>query len=86
MPRIEPFVAPPALWCKQWLLAPGSVRRGLRCIWRWGYLYFIHLLVSDERTDFSDNYFDLAGGESHTVMLRNDALVLTPDRVTVRWR
>jgi len=42
--------------------------------------------VSDERTDFSDNYFDLAGGESRTLMLRNDALVLTPDRVTIRWR
>jgi hypothetical protein len=24
------------------------------------YLYFVHLLVSDERTHFSDNYFDLA--------------------------
>jgi hypothetical protein len=41
--------------------------------------------VSDERADFSDNYFDLAGGESRTVMLRNE-LVLTPDSVTVRWR
>ena len=27
------------------------------------YLYFVHLLVADERTRFSDNYFDLAGGE-----------------------
>ncbi len=50
------------------------------------YLYFVHLLVNNERTHFSDNYFDLAGGESRTVIVRNDALVLTPERITVRWR
>jgi hypothetical protein len=33
--------------------------------------------VSDERTDFSDNYFDLAGGESRTVKLRSEFAFVT---------
>ena len=50
------------------------------------YLYFVHLLVADERTRFSDNYFDLADGETKTVVVRNEAVALSPDNVAVRWR
>ncbi|MFZ0681034.1 MAG: sugar-binding domain-containing protein [Candidatus Binatus sp.] len=50
------------------------------------YLYFVHLLVADERTRFSDNYFDLADGETTTVVVRNEAVALSPDNVVVRWR
>lgn len=50
------------------------------------YLYFVHLLVADERTRFSDNYFDLAGGEKRTVLVRNESAPLGRDDVVVRWR
>ena len=50
------------------------------------YLYFVHLLVADERTRFSDNYFDLAAGETTTVFVRNKAVPLSRDDVVVRWR
>ena len=50
------------------------------------YLYFVHLLVADERTRFSDNYFDLADGETTTVVVRNEAVALSRDDVVVRWR
>ena len=50
------------------------------------YLYFVHLLVADERTRFSDNYFDLADGETTTVLVRNEAVALSCDDVVVRWR
>ncbi len=50
------------------------------------YLYFVHLLAADERTRFSDNYFDLANGETKTVLVRNEAIALTRDDVAVRWR
>jgi beta-mannosidase len=50
------------------------------------YLYFVHLLVADERTRFSDNYFDLADGETTTVIVRNEAVALSRDDVVVRWR
>jgi beta-mannosidase len=50
------------------------------------YLYFVPLLVADERTRFSDNYFDLADGETTTVIVRNEAVALSPDDVVVRWR
>jgi beta-mannosidase len=50
------------------------------------YLYFVHLLVADERTRFSDNYFDLADGETKTVVVRNEAVALSPDNVAVSWR
>ena len=33
--------------------------------------------MSDEQTGFSDNYFDLAVGESRTVMLRNESAFIT---------
>jgi hypothetical protein len=50
------------------------------------YLYFVHLLVADERTRFSDNYLDLADGETKAVVVRNEAVALSPDDVAVRWR
>jgi beta-mannosidase len=50
------------------------------------YLYYVHLIVPDERTHLSDNYFDLAAGESRTVVVTNRAIALTPDLVSVRWR
>jgi beta-mannosidase len=50
------------------------------------YLYFVHLLVVDDRTRFSDNYFDLADSETTTTFVRNDAVPLSPRDVTVRWR
>ena len=50
------------------------------------YLYFVHLLVADERTRFSDNYFDLAGGEKRTVRITNESAPLGRDDVVVRWR
>lgn len=50
------------------------------------YLYYVHLVVPDEHTHFSDNYFDLAPGESCTVLVTNPAVPLTPDMVRVGWR
>jgi beta-mannosidase len=51
-----------------------------------GYLYFVHLLTTDEKTHFSDNYFDLAPGETRTITVRNDLHGVAPDAVTVQWR
>jgi uncharacterized cupredoxin-like copper-binding protein len=50
------------------------------------YLYYVHAIVPDERAHFSDNYFDLAAGESGTVVVSNPQAPLTPDMVSVRWR
>ena len=50
------------------------------------YLYYVHLIVSDEHTHFSDNYFDLAAGESCTIVVINQTILLTPDMVSVGWR
>jgi beta-mannosidase len=50
------------------------------------YAYFVHLLVSDEATQFSDNYFDLEPGERRTVVVTNRERPLTPEMVRVRWR
>ena len=50
------------------------------------YLHFVHLQVADERTRFSDNYFDLAAGETRTVVVRNEAIALSRDDIVVRWR
>ncbi len=48
--------------------------------------YFVHLMVADEHTVFSDNYFDLRAGEARTITVRNPLRGLSPDEVTVRWR
>lgn len=50
------------------------------------HLFFVHLLVTDERTRFSDNYVDIVGGEARTLTVRNDAIALKPEDITVRWR
>ena len=50
------------------------------------WLYFVHILVDDPRTRFSDNHIDLATGESRILTVRNDAVALGPDDVAVRWR
>jgi beta-mannosidase len=50
------------------------------------YTYFLHLLVPDEHTHFSDNYFDLEAGESRTIIITNSFLPLTPEMVSVGWR
>jgi beta-mannosidase len=50
------------------------------------YLYYFHVIVPDERTHFSDNYFDLAAGESRTVVVTNQETPLTPDMLSTGWR
>lgn len=50
------------------------------------YTYFLHLSVPDERTRFTDNYFDLEAGESCMIIITNRSLTLTPDMVSVGWR
>jgi beta-mannosidase len=50
------------------------------------YAYFVHLIVPDERTHFTDNYFDLEAGEMRTIILTNRSITLTPEMVSVGWR
>ncbi len=50
------------------------------------YLYYFHLTVADERTRFSDNYFDLAPGENAIVIVNNDQIQLTPEMLSIGWR
>lgn len=50
------------------------------------YVYFFHVLVAEEHTSYSDNYFDLEAGEERTIVIKNEAVTLTPAMVTVRWR
>lgn len=50
------------------------------------YLYYVHVIVPDEHTHFSDNYFDLVAGESRTVVVTNQKIPLTPELVSVGWR
>jgi beta-mannosidase len=50
------------------------------------YVFFAHLIVSDEATHFSDNYFDLQPGDSRTLVVTNQAIALSPDSITVAWR
>ena len=50
------------------------------------YLYYVHLIVPDENTRFSDNYFDLTAGEARTITVTNPKVRLTPDMVSIRWR
>jgi beta-mannosidase len=50
------------------------------------YTYFLHINVPDERTHFTDNYFDLEAGESRTIILTNRSRRLTPAMVSVAWR
>jgi beta-mannosidase len=50
------------------------------------YTYFLHLGVPDERTYFSDNYFDLEAGEGRTIIVTNRSITLSPEMVSVGWR
>jgi beta-mannosidase len=50
------------------------------------YTWFVHLLVADETTIFSDNYIDIPEGETRTLLVRNEVRPLSPDDITVRWR
>jgi beta-mannosidase len=50
------------------------------------YTYFLHLMVPDERTHFTDNYFDLEAGESRVILVTNRSIPLTPEMVSVGWR
>jgi len=50
------------------------------------YLHFAHILAPDERTQFSDNYFDLAAGETVTLSVSHPIVALRPEDIEVRWR
>jgi beta-mannosidase len=50
------------------------------------YLFYVHLIVPHERTFFSDNYFDLEGGEQVIVIVTNPHIRLKPEDVSIRWR
>jgi len=50
------------------------------------YVWFVHLLNADEATNYSDNYFDLAAGETRTIVVSNPIRPIAPADVTVRWR
>ena len=48
-----------------------------------GYHHFVHLLATDARTTFSDNYFDLQPGETRTVRVAAAGTALTPASITL---
>lgn len=50
------------------------------------YVTYVHLIVPDEHTRFSDNYFDLAAGERRTIVVTNQTTPLTPAMVSMGWR
>lgn len=50
------------------------------------YLYCFHVIVPDEDTRYSDNYFDLAPGESRAVVVTNPKTPLTREQICVKWR
>jgi beta-mannosidase len=50
------------------------------------YLYYVHLIVPDENTRFSDNYLDLEPGETRTIIVTNPKVRLAQDMISVRWR
>jgi hypothetical protein len=43
------------------------------------------MLVSDEQARFSDNYFDLAGGEAVDITITSPS-ALQPEMVRCAWR
>lgn len=49
------------------------------------YLYFFHVLLTDERAALSDNYFDLAAGENADVIITSPT-PLQPETLTFHWR
>ena len=50
------------------------------------YLYFVHVLTPDERVSFSDNYIDLAAGETRVIRVRKPGGALDAESLSVRWR
>lgn len=48
------------------------------------YLVFVHLLVSSETAQFSDNYFDMAAGERRTVQIVDPIRPLHAENVVIR--
>lgn len=50
------------------------------------YLFYVHITVPVEGIHFSDNYFDLAPGESRTILATNPNEPITQDMVIVKWR
>jgi beta-mannosidase len=51
-----------------------------------GYCWFVHLRHPEPTVRYSDNYIDLAPGESVTVVARDDTMALDPEAFTVAWR
>ena len=49
------------------------------------HVYFFHLIVPEEHTHYSDNYFDLFPGESVDIVVTNPNAVLTSDLLTFDW-
>ncbi len=50
------------------------------------YVYFLHVLIPDEHTRYSDNYFDLEAGESRVIVVTNQKVTLTREMVSLGWR
>jgi beta-mannosidase len=50
------------------------------------YLFYVHLIIPDEYTLYSDNYFDLLPGEKRMIEVSNPKITLTPDLLTVKCR
>ena len=50
------------------------------------YVYYFHVAVPDERTHFSDNFFDLVAGEDRTLVVTNPDIDLTPGMLSAGWR
>lgn len=51
-----------------------------------GYAFFVHLTHPSEFTRFSDNYFDLAPGETFPVRVWNEMGAIHKDELTLAWR
>jgi beta-mannosidase len=62
-------------------LGPNEVKITLGAA---AYLYFVHLLVPSETALFSDNYFDMAAGETRTVTVSDVARPLSAADIVVR--
>jgi beta-mannosidase len=50
------------------------------------YLFYFHICMADERTRYSDNYFDLAPGERRTVSVTIPGSRIEPDLLSLAWR
>ncbi len=50
------------------------------------YAFFVHLIVPDEHTQFTDNYFDLLPSEERTISVSNTTRPLTTDMISWRYR